>query len=248
MHMNLENQSITRLFFCDDSLLVAEIIKDYTQSALPKERAFDLRVFDDPKKLLEEWDTAFADAVMLDINMPQIDGFSLAERLEQDKPDVMIVFVSGYEDRVFQSYAYHPFWFIRKENLGQIEIVVPKLVEAIDAKRKSERPPFLLKAENRNIELNIDTLTYIESYKNDIILHDRVRGESRVRCKLSDAEAQLLPVHILRIQKGLLVNCRYIAKVTSRAIFLADGSSFNVGRDRIDFVRRAYRDYLDNPA
>lgn len=106
----------------------------------------------------------------------------------------------------------------------------------------------MLKAENRNIELNIDTLTYIESYKNDIILHDRVRGDSRVRCKLSDAEAQLLPVHILRIQKGLLVNCRYIAKVTSRAIFLADGSSFNVGRDRIDFVRRAYRDYLDNPA
>ena len=126
--------------------------------------------------------------------------------------------------------------------------MVPKLVEAIDAKRKSERPPFLLKAENRNIELNIDTLTYIESYKNDIILHDCVRGDSRVRCKLSDAEVQLLPVHILRIQKGLLVNCRYIAKVTSRAIFLADGSSFNVGRDRIDFVRRAYRDYLDNPA
>lgn len=104
--------------FCDDSLLVAEIIKDYTQAALPKERAFDLRVFDDPKKLLEEWDTAFADAVMLDINMPQIDGFSLAERLEQDKPDVMIVFVSGYEDRVFQSYAYHPFWIYPQREFG----------------------------------------------------------------------------------------------------------------------------------
>lgn len=246
--MNSENKYITRLFFCDDSLLVAEMIKDYAKAVLPEGREFDLRVFDAPKKLLEEWDTSFADAVMLDINMPQIDGFSLAARLKEDKPDVMIVFVSGYKERVFQSYVYHPFWFILKENLGQIEIVLPKLLEAIDAKRKTEQPTFLLKAENRNIELNIDTLMYIESYKNDIILHDRVCGDRRVRCRLSDAEAQLLPVHILRIQKGLLVNCRYNAKVTSRAIFFTNGLSFNVGRDRIDFVRRSYREYLENPA
>ena len=62
--MNFENKYITRLFFCDDSLLVAEIIKDYAKAVLPKGREFDLRVFYAPTNLLEEWDTSFADAVM----------------------------------------------------------------------------------------------------------------------------------------------------------------------------------------
>ena len=52
--MNSENKYITRLFFCDDSLLVAEMIKDYAKAVLPEGREFDLRVFDAPKKLLEE--------------------------------------------------------------------------------------------------------------------------------------------------------------------------------------------------
>lgn len=38
------------------------------------------------------------DVAFLDINMPLLDGISLAEKLKELKPDLMIIFVTGYSD------------------------------------------------------------------------------------------------------------------------------------------------------
>ena len=244
--MNGTMNNRIRMFICDDNLLFAGMIKNLTEICLPKDRDIELRLFNNPQNLLTEWNKAFADAVILDINMPQMDGFSLAARLQQSKPDLAVVFVSGQEEKVFQSYEYHPFWFIRKDDLRELGHMIPKLLACIDERIKAKQETVIFKAENRNIELNVETLTYIESCKNDIIIHDKLQNDICVRCKLSEAEKQLLPVHILRIQRGLLVNCRFIAKVNSREVIFTDGSSFNVSRDRIDFVRNAYREYLDS--
>lgn len=244
MLSNLNQNNVLRFFICDDNTVFTHLIKDCIERAMPPDRPYELFLFEDDKQLLDEWNKGFADAVLLDINMPYTDGFTLAERLQQSKPDVFVLFVTSYEECVFNSYNYHPFWFIRKSHLEELEKVIPKLLASIDAKHEAERQTFLLKTENRNIELDIKTLIYIESYKNDIIIHDKVREDIQVRCKISDAAHQLYPMHIIRIQKSILLNCRYIAKVTSREVFLTDGTSFNAGRDRIDYIKDEYQEYI----
>ena len=50
------------------------------------------------QEALSAMDETGPDVAFLDINMPLMDGISLAERLKVIKPDLMIVFVTGYSD------------------------------------------------------------------------------------------------------------------------------------------------------
>ena len=244
MSLNPSMKKEIRMFICDDNAVFANLIKETAEKAMPSKRSAEILVFDSPKLLLEEWNRTFADAVILDVNMPHMDGFALAEKLQQSKPDVSVIFVTSHENLVFQSYEYHPFWFIRKNHLEELKNVLPKLLTVIDARDEEKRQRFLPNAENCTIELDINTLVYIESFKNDIVIHDRVKEDIRVRCKISDAARQLYPMHVIRIQKSILLNCRYISKVTSREVFMTDGTSFNAGRDRIDDIKDEYQEYI----
>lgn len=180
MLSNLNQNNVLRFFICDDNTVFTHLIKDCIERAMPPDRPYELFLFEDDKQLLDEWNKGFADAVLLDINMPYTDGFTLAERLQQSKPDVFVLFVTSYEECVFNSYNYHPFWFIRKNHLEELKKVIPKLLASIDAKHEAERQTFLLKTENRNIELDIKTLIYIESYKT--ILSFMIRYARIFRC------------------------------------------------------------------
>ena len=75
-------------------------------------------------------------------------------------------------------------------------------------------------------------------------MKDVFGNETTFRCKIAYAEEQLLPYYILRIQKGILINCRFIAKVTSRNVILSNGHSFKIGRDRVDDVRKQFQNYM----
>ena len=193
MLSNLNQNNVLRFFICDDNTVFTHLIKDCIERAMPPDRPYELFLFEDDKQLLDEWNKGFADAVLLDINMPYTDGFTLAERLQQSKPDVFVLFVTSYEECVFNSYNYHPFWFIRKNHLDELEKVIPKLLASIDAKHEAERQTFLLKTENRNIELDIKTLIYIESYKNDIIIHDKVREDFKCDARFRTRRISFIP-------------------------------------------------------
>jgi len=128
--------------------------------------------------------------------------------------------------------------------MHNLQVVIPKLLRKIDVEEERKRLTFNLKAENCVVEIDINTVIYIESYKNDIIIQDRVSGEKQVRCKITDAEKQLYPLNIIRIQNGILVNCRYISKITSREVILTDGTHFGLSRSKIDFVREEYQNFI----
>ena len=128
--------------------------------------------------------------------------------------------------------------------MHDLQVVIPKLLRKIDVEEERKRLIFNLKAENCVVEIDINTVIYIESYKNDIIIRDRVSGEKQVRCKITDAEKQLYSLNIIRIQNGILVNCRYISKITSREVILTDGTHFGLSRSKIDFVREEYQNFI----
>ena len=59
--------------------------------------------------------------VFLDINMPHINGLTLAEKIKEEYPHIMIVFITGYSD----------FSFTRKANLWESALVLPEPAPAM---------------------------------------------------------------------------------------------------------------------
>jgi len=233
-----------KFYICDDNNNFADTIKKEIESIIHGTREYETTVFGSGTELLNQFDTQFADVVFLDIDMPQMNGFEVASFLQNRKENILIIFVTSHDDKVYQSYEYHPFWFIRKSHMNDLKSVIPKLLRKIDAEEERKRLTFNLKTETCTIELNINTLIYIESYRNNIIIHDGFLGERQVRCKINEAEKQLYPFNIIRIQKGVLVNCRYISKITSRKVVLTDGTNLGLSRSRIDYVKEEYQNFV----
>ena len=231
------------IYLCDDDNMFKDRISDNIARMLDGKREYDLTLFANGRELINKWKHDFSDVVFLDIDMPDIDGFEVAEKLQKSKKNVLIIFVTSHEDKVYQSWKYQPFWFVRKSHMDELAIVFPRLLAKIDAENEMEKNLFNLQSESAIIELDINLVMYIESFKHDIIIYYK-DNKQQVRCKISDAEKQLLPMNILRVQNGVLVNCRFISKITSRDVILINGMKIHLSRDRVNFVKDEFQRFI----
>ena len=89
----LPNQSSKR------RILVVDNEKDITitlQIGL-KEGGFNVDTFNDPSLALKNYKPNYYDLVLIDIVMPDIDGFDLYERLKKIDPDIKACFLTASE-------------------------------------------------------------------------------------------------------------------------------------------------------
>ena len=208
------------------------------------ERSCVITAMKSGRELLCCRDNPYADVVFLDIDMPGFDGFDVAAKLRESNINALIVFVTNHDDWVYQIWEYKPFWFIRKSHLEELKNLFPALLEKLDAYEQNEHQICYLQADNQILKLDMRLLVSVESSRHNLLLTD-VSGQTTVcRCKIAEAEKQLLPFYILRIQKGIMINCRFISKVTSREVILSNGMRFGIGRDRIMEVKNQFHQYL----
>lgn len=69
--------------------------------------------------LLDELIQKKYDLILLDIQMPEMSGFIVAEQIYSMTGGDNLIFVSNEEDMVFQSLQFRPFRFVRKSQLKQ---------------------------------------------------------------------------------------------------------------------------------
>lgn len=75
-------------------------------------------VYENGKNLLEYCRKQKADLMFLDLEMPEWNGFELAERLYEQNPEIKIIFVSNHENMVFDSYELYTIVVCKKEFYG----------------------------------------------------------------------------------------------------------------------------------
>ena len=75
------------------------------------------------------------DVLFLDIDMPQQDGFSVATELTAMENKPLIIFLSSLDHLVYQSFAFQPFWFLRKSHLEDLPTIIEKLLHLLSSQQ-----------------------------------------------------------------------------------------------------------------
>ena len=57
------------------------------------------------------------DLLFIDIDLKDLNGINIIKRLQMDKVDYPIIYVSSRQELVFSSLTTQPFYFVRKQNL-----------------------------------------------------------------------------------------------------------------------------------
>jgi len=111
-----------RIAICDDNLEFLKQIEDIV-SCIYKETQVELVVscFQNGQALLEEMkkQEEDIDLLLLDIDMPEISGLEVAKAVRAMGKECILMFISSYENYVFDTFEFSPFRFIRKGKLSQ---------------------------------------------------------------------------------------------------------------------------------
>ncbi|MBR0146703.1 MAG: response regulator [Eubacterium sp.] len=76
--------------------------------------------FTDEKKALEWIRSNAVDIALLDIDMPKVNGITLAARIKQILPDVRILFLTAYRKFAFDAFSVHPNGYLLKPIIPEV--------------------------------------------------------------------------------------------------------------------------------
>lgn len=87
----------SKILYAEDDKTIAFLIQDSLESY------YEINCYPDGKSALEAFDTQSFDICLLDIMMPEIDGFELAQKIRNKNSEIPIIFISAKtlkEDRI----------------------------------------------------------------------------------------------------------------------------------------------------
>lgn len=189
------------------------------------------------------------DILLIDIILPKISGMDLAKKLRKEGSEVMITFITGEREYVFQGYKVQALDYllkpINKEELWKV------LNEAFSKLISSEAQIIIDTGEGIE-EVPLSKLIYLEVQDHTTFVHvlkSVVRAPVIYRSreslgewftklkKLSEMEIFISP------HRSFLVHCGFISRITKKSITLHEGSEIPIARGRWDQVYKAYLSY-----
>ena len=230
-----------RIAICDDDADFADNLRALMEKELASLHVSPvISVYNDGETFIA--DRPKCDAVFLDIDMPALNGFDIAEQINR-MGETLIVFVTMHDELVYSSIKFRPFRFIRKSHLtDELSEVLSALNKTI-CKRNAGRK-FEFQTRSGSVFLDISSIEYIEIYGH--WLHVCVDGGEDLECygSLSEFEKELAPFDFIRTHKSYLVNCKYIYAIEKGQIVLDDKTKILLSRYRAGAVRDKFKNYI----
>lgn len=232
-----------RAAICDDENTILDYLYEHISREFERQKA-DVHIdkYSSGNEFLRFHKAKPYDVVFLDIDMPEISGFDIAEKINGSEP-TLIIFVTMHDELVFSSLKFQPFRFIRKsfidDELGEVVDDIIKVLSKRIAGRK-----FKLQTRSHDMYVDVEQIVYIEIYGH--WLHVYTCDGEVLECYgiLSDYESQLEPFDFVRTHKSYLVNCRYIHSIQKEQVVLDNKTSVPLSRRRINAVNDKFTKYL----
>ena len=236
-----------RIAVCDDEISVLKLISVLVRTEFESRgESVTVSSYTNAGKLISDFPSKQFDAVMLDIKMPDIDGFKAAAELRKSSPDAKIIFITTEDGLVYDSFDFQPFAFIPKTPPEVMKNRLAHTVENLLAACKAVRKICIELPYNDKIYVRPEELIYVNSEKNNLIYHTKDGEEIITRAKIQDAEETLPPELFVRIHNRLLVNMAHITELeyTHASLTVTGGTELGISRTRKHDFEQAYDEYL----
>ena len=230
-----------KIVVCDDEKKILNTLSEkISQTFLNKD--MEIRIFEttSPTKALEYIKSNVVDVVFLDIDMPILSGMDIAEGLLNEEYKGLLIFVTSHDSLVYSSFKYHPFGFIRKSYFDdEIEEVISRIIDEIS----HIDCIFTYKTNDGIYRVNISEILYFESESNYLLIHliDKVH---KFRGTMSQLEMELSENGFIRVQKGFLVNQKYIEIIRKDEIVMSDNTIISISRTNKEVIKEKIMRYM----
>lgn len=222
-----------KIAICDDEEIITGQIDNIIHDICNREGIpFDTDVFFGGDGLEKEINNGTKyDLIYLDIQMNNGDGITAAKNIRKIDKDVLLIFVSGYDNYMLELFRLDVFAFIKKP-------IEHEKFEKIfwDANQKicNQRVYFSFHYKNEEYKIPCNDILYFESNARKIIVHIRDGSIENFNGKLSEVETWLKEgkIPFLRIHQSYLVNYYHIRSRSKKTVTLINRKQLPISEDR----------------
>lgn len=173
------------------------------------------------------------DILLLDIEMGEVDGVTMAKQLRLENDTVQIIFITGYSDYISEGYEVAALHYLMKPVKDE------KLFSVLDrAAEKLSKNEKVLNFEigGEMVRVPVYQIRYADVFGNYVTIH--AAADLTVKMTLGELEKKL-DDRFFRVSRSVVVNLTQISRVTKTEIKLYDGESIPLPRGAYDSVNRA---------
>lgn len=197
------------------------------------ENQSDIRIqrFQDGMEIAEDYKPVY-DIIFLDIEMPLLDGMSTAERIRQQDPDVLMIFITNLAQYAIRGYGVNALDYVLKPvNYAAFAM---KLQKACRILSKRETRYVILTDEQEIRKVPVSNIRYIEVADHQLIYHT-VEGDFYEFGTLRKLESELGD-SFARCNHCYLVNLAYVDGTKEDCIL--------VGKDTLKISRAKKKQFM----
>ena len=233
-----------KIAICDDDIeILKELEEDIALFFKKNEKEVTITTYDNGKNVLDaiQQENSKPDILFLDIDMPDISGLETAKQLRQIHETLILIFISSYEQYVFEALEYVPFRYIRKSYMKQ---ELPLTLRAAENTYwKMQKKYLLIKCENGEHRIEQSEIIYFEKILRKLYIY---LNDGRVLTTwkpIKEIEAQLSMDCFSKVHSGCMVNLKYVNGYEGCEIQLDNGKRLKASRDGMKIFKNELARY-----
>ena len=232
-----------RIVIADDEDLARSLVREYLKDSLDLEIVAECRNGFEAVKAVTELKP---DLLLLDIQMPRLDGFEVLELIERE---TNVIFITAYDQYAIRAFDVHAIDYLLKPfSAERLNEALDRAMKKIDrgeptttaALAAEARPPgtkadrILIRDGGDVHVVPMAKIDYVEAQDDYVCF--RAEGKRYLKQQtLADVENALDPARFVRIHRSYILNVDRLAKLElyakdSHAAILRDGTRLPVSR------------------
>ena len=231
-----------RIAVCDDEERFLTDIKDHIYEIY---NSMDVVVdcFTSGKNLINSFDKQSYDLVFLDIEMPEIDGLTLAKMLREKSNELNIVFLTGHIEYALEGYEVNALRYLTKP------VKKDKMLEVLHyvSEKLTKNHKLKIRVDGEDTFIDVNDIVYFEAQNQYIMIYTKT-GEYLVRYNISDYENELVKDGFFRTHRSYLVNLSKVKKIGKAEVIMEGDKEVPVSRNTVKAMKEALYSYIEKAA
>ena len=203
------------------------VLKDYLLKFMEEHKVnFSIDIFNDADAFLKIPSDNYS-LVFLDIDLPGTNGMNAAEKLREQKNDIMIIFITSLAQYALKGYKVQAFDFIVKPfNYYSLEM---SLNRALPILKTHTKTIVIAKTDRTKKIVNVEDLIFIEVINHTLYFHTTTETFTAIDT-LDRYTKELQTDNFMLCNRCYLVNLKYVSGIKFNEVVLSDGHKLMMSR------------------
>lgn len=235
-----------RIAVCDDEISMAEGNKAILETTLKELGvAAEITIYTDSTNLLYDVteDNFHYDLLLSDIEMPEISGMELAEKIKPFLPEIRIIFITSHIEYAIDAFELSIFRYVPKSDIEKrLSAAIKDAVSLINIEADKS---YTIQVKGRFEKIPFRDILFIERDGKNAAINTS-DGVSKVRKSLQAVFDELASEEFIFIDRGYIVNLIHIMQIKNSTAVLKNGTVLPISRSHLQTVKEQINSYWGN--